>query len=98
MVITGSYGAEWDAKKLDRAAENVYKLIKDTPATELALIYMKECQAKRPIKLAEYKRAVQSRREQLQKMGWESAYLRGQQGRYETDLDIVVKKKEIILE
>ena len=62
-MISGSYGAEWDAKKLDRAAEITYKLIKDTPATELALKYMKEAQAKRPIKLAEYKRAVQDRRE-----------------------------------
>lgn len=42
MVISGSYGEEWDKKRLETAVESVYKLVKDTPAKNVATAVVEE--------------------------------------------------------
>lgn len=38
MVVAGSYPQDWDRKRLETAAEAVYKLVKDLPASGVALV------------------------------------------------------------
>lgn len=45
MVISGSYGEEWDKKRLETAVESVYKLVKDTQATNVATAVVEETKA-----------------------------------------------------
>lgn len=42
IVLSGSYGEEWDRKKLEASAESVYKLVKDTPASNVAIAVVEE--------------------------------------------------------
>jgi len=42
MVLVGSYGAEWDRKRLESSTESVYKLVKDTPATYVPVVVVEE--------------------------------------------------------
>lgn len=38
MVISGSFEETWNKKQLEAAAESVYKLIKDLPGKDVAIV------------------------------------------------------------
>lgn len=42
LVLSGSYGEQWDKKRLEASAESVYKLVKDAPATGVANAVVEE--------------------------------------------------------
>lgn len=42
MVLAGSYGEQWDRKRLESSAESVYKLVKDLPATNVPVVVIEE--------------------------------------------------------
>ena len=42
LVLSGSYGEQWDKKRLEASAESVYKLVKDAPATGVANAVIEE--------------------------------------------------------